>query len=55
MAEVRAAVGIGPARGDDRVEGRDRLGGGIGPRERRWLLLFLVLGSLYFGLLLPIG
>ena len=27
-------------------------GGGIGPRERRWLLLFLVLGSLYFGLLL---
>ena len=27
-------------------------GRGIGPRERRWLLLFLVLGSLYFGLLL---
>jgi predicted PurR-regulated permease PerM len=26
--------------------------GGIGPRERRWLLLFLVLGSLYFVLLL---
>ena len=30
----------------------DSGGGGIGPRERRWLLLFLVLGSLYFGLLL---
>ena len=26
--------------------------GGIGPRERRWLLLFLALGSVYFALLL---
>jgi predicted PurR-regulated permease PerM len=26
--------------------------GGIGPRERRWLFVFLALGSLYFGLLL---
>jgi predicted PurR-regulated permease PerM len=26
--------------------------GGIGPRERRWLIVFLALGSLYFGLLL---
>lgn len=26
--------------------------GGIGPRERRWLILFLALGSLYFALLL---
>lgn len=26
--------------------------GGIGPRERRWLLVFLALGSGYFGLLL---
>jgi predicted PurR-regulated permease PerM len=26
--------------------------GGIGPRERRWLIAFLVLGSLYFALLL---
>lgn len=25
---------------------------GIGPRERRWLVIFLVLGSAYFGLLL---
>lgn len=25
---------------------------GIGPRERRWLVLFLVLGSAYFGMLL---
>ncbi|HET8777628.1 MAG TPA: hypothetical protein VFN76_08210, partial [Candidatus Limnocylindria bacterium] len=25
---------------------------GIGPRERRWLVIFLVLGSGYFGLLL---
>ena len=26
--------------------------GGFGPRERRWLIVFLALGSLYFGLLL---
>ncbi|MGZ6255645.1 MAG: AI-2E family transporter [Candidatus Limnocylindria bacterium] len=26
--------------------------GGIGPRERRWLLAFLILGSAYFGVLL---
>ena len=26
--------------------------GGLGPRERRWLLLFLALGSIYFALLL---
>ena len=26
--------------------------GGLGPRERRWLFVFLALGSLYFGLLL---
>jgi predicted PurR-regulated permease PerM len=26
--------------------------GGLGPRERRWLLAFLILGSIYFGLLL---
>ena len=26
--------------------------GGIGPRERRWLIVFLALGSIYFGLLL---
>lgn len=29
-----------------------RLGEGIGPRERRWLLIFLVLGAAYFGVLL---
>lgn len=28
------------------------VGAGIGPRERRWLLVFLVLGSAYFGVLL---
>jgi predicted PurR-regulated permease PerM len=28
------------------------LPGGLGPRERRWLLVFLILGSGYFGLLL---
>jgi predicted PurR-regulated permease PerM len=28
------------------------LGGGIGPRERRWLLAFLILGSAYFAVLL---
>ncbi len=26
--------------------------GGIGSRERRWLLIFLILGSLYVGILL---
>ncbi|HUF06400.1 MAG TPA: hypothetical protein VMP86_03315, partial [Candidatus Binatia bacterium] len=26
--------------------------GGIGPRERRWLIGFLVLGSVYFAVLL---
>jgi predicted PurR-regulated permease PerM len=26
--------------------------GGIGPRERRWLLAFLILGAAYFGVLL---
>jgi predicted PurR-regulated permease PerM len=26
--------------------------GGFGPRERRWLIVFLALGSIYFGLLL---
>jgi predicted PurR-regulated permease PerM len=26
--------------------------GGLGPRERRWLLVFLILGSIYFGILL---
>jgi predicted PurR-regulated permease PerM len=36
---------------ESRVE-IDSSGGGLGPRERRWLLLFLVAGSLYFGLLL---
>jgi putative heme transporter len=29
-----------------------RLAEGIGPRERRWLLLFLILGSVYFGVLI---
>lgn len=28
------------------------VGGGIGPRERRWLLAFLILGSAYFAVLL---
>jgi predicted PurR-regulated permease PerM len=28
------------------------IGGGLGRRERRWLLIFLVLGSAYFGVLL---
>ena len=27
------------------------IGGGIGPRERRWLLAFLILGSAYFAIL----
>jgi len=27
-------------------------GGGLGPRERRWLLVFLIIGSAYVGLLL---
>ncbi len=27
------------------------IGGGIGPRERRWLLTFLILGSAYFAIL----
>ena len=49
MAEVRAATGIGP-RGAGLMS-RGRLGG-IGPRERRWLLAFLVLGSAYFAVLL---
>jgi predicted PurR-regulated permease PerM len=26
--------------------------GGLGPRERRWLILFLALGSIYFALVL---
>ncbi|HEU5142323.1 MAG TPA: hypothetical protein VFU04_04115, partial [Solirubrobacterales bacterium] len=30
----------------------EELEAGIGPRERRWLLAFLVLGSAYFGVLL---
>jgi predicted PurR-regulated permease PerM len=30
----------------------DQAGGGIGPRERRWLLAFLILGSAYFAVLL---
>jgi predicted PurR-regulated permease PerM len=30
----------------------ERLIGGIGARERRWLLAFLILGSAYFGILL---
>jgi predicted PurR-regulated permease PerM len=30
----------------------ERLMGGIGARERRWLLAFLILGSAYFGILL---
>lgn len=30
----------------------ERLESGLGPRERRWLLAFLILGSAYFGVLL---
>ena len=49
MREVRDAVGIGPTL---MAGGPPTLLGGMGSRERRWLLIFLILASLYVGILL---
>ena len=60
-ADPRRDDGRGAGRGRHRTsrerrrmsESKVEIGsGGLGPRERRWLLLFLALGSIYFALLL---